>query len=161
MLLTPGGTREVCGHSWGHTALWEQRVTVQGKGMNTCCPPGEQQELFPGLCWDCVLDSSHWQILKESQGTSQAEESIMAPVPTILSWPFFFNTVDIPSGAEGMECHVDLQPFWEYLQWPACKAFVTGKQEAARMQDPLKPIELIHGSYVWVCFLSVANAKRA
>lgn len=76
---------------------------------------------------------------------SQAEESIMAPVPTILSWPFLFNT---SCGAEGMECHVDTQPFWEHPQWSACKAFVTGKWEPARMQDLFKPNELIHGSYV-------------
>lgn len=68
---------------------------------------------------------------------SQAEESVMAPVPTILSWPFLSNTVDIPCVAKGMECHANTQPVWEYPQWPACKAFVPGKQEPARMQDPL------------------------
>lgn len=154
------GWQGVCGHSWGHTALWEHRVTVQGKVMHTCCPPGGQQELFPGLCWDCVLDSAHWQISKESQGMSQAEESIMAPVPTILSWPFLFNTMDIPCGAEGMECHVDTQPFWEHPQWPVWKAFVTGKQEPARMQGLFKPNERIHGSLCMSLFSVCSKCKE-
>lgn len=84
----------------------------------------------------------------------------MAPVPTILSWPFLFNIMDILCGAKGMDSHVNTQPFWEYPQWPACKAPVTGKQEPASAQDSFQPNELIHGSYVWVCFLSAANAKR-
>lgn len=46
------------------------------------------------------------------------QESVMAPVPTVLSWPVLFKTMDITCGAKGMECHVDTQPFWEHPQWP-------------------------------------------
>lgn len=78
-----------------------------------------------------------------------------------VSWPFLFNTMDIPCGAEAVECYADPELFWEYLQWPVCEAFVTGKHESSKTQDPLNPNELIRGSFVQVCFLSVANAKRA
>lgn len=64
---------------------------------------------------------------------SYAVESVMASVLRLLSWPFLYNTMDIPYEAEGEECHVDTHPLQECPQWHACKAFVTGKDELARM----------------------------
>lgn len=59
--------------------------------------------------------------------------SIRASGLRVLSWPFLFNTVDIPDEAEGAECHEDTHPLQECPQWYACKAFVAGKVELARM----------------------------